>query len=82
LHCHGEVGEATSVTDAPVDSALGTLPYRWYTDPRVAEIERDRMFRRTWQYAGHAGELDGPGLIATFRAYVRARIEPELEAGL
>jgi choline monooxygenase len=49
------------VTHAPVDTSLRTLPYRWYTDPRVAEIERDRIFRRTWQYAGHLGELDGPG---------------------
>jgi phenylpropionate dioxygenase-like ring-hydroxylating dioxygenase large terminal subunit len=49
------------VTHAPVDTGLRTLPYRWYTDPRVAEIERDRIFRGTWQYAGHLGELDGPG---------------------
>src|SRR6185295_17660652 len=61
LHSHGEVGEATSVTHAPVDTGLRTLPYRWYTDPRVAEIERDRIFRRTWQYAGHLRELAGPG---------------------
>jgi carnitine monooxygenase subunit len=48
------------VTHAPVDTGLRTLPYRWYTDPRVAEIERERIFRGTWQYAGHLGELDGP----------------------
>jgi choline monooxygenase len=61
LHCHGEVGEATSVTITPADTALRTLPYRWYTDPRVAEIEREVIFGRTWQYAGHLGEFDGPG---------------------
>jgi phenylpropionate dioxygenase-like ring-hydroxylating dioxygenase large terminal subunit len=49
------------VTITPADTALRTLPYRWYTDPRVAEIERERIFRCTWQYAGHLGELDGPG---------------------
>ena len=49
------------MTHTPVETSLRTLPYRWYTDPRVAEIERDRIFRRTWQYAGHLGELDGPG---------------------
>ena len=48
------------MTHAPVDTGLRTLPYRWYTDPRVAEIERERIFRGTWQYAGHLGELDGP----------------------
>jgi hypothetical protein len=49
LHCHGEVGEATSVTITTADTALRTLPYRWYTDPRVAEIERQAIFARTWQ---------------------------------
>jgi len=49
------------VTDTTVQTGLRTLPYRWYTEPRVAEVERERIFRRTWQYAGHLGELDGPG---------------------
>src|SRR4051812_22955603 len=44
-----------------IESTLRTLPYDWYADPAVARIERDRIFRRTWQYAGHLGELDGPG---------------------
>jgi carnitine monooxygenase subunit len=51
------------VTETPVAGGLRTLPYRWYTDPRVAEIERDTIFRRTWQYAGHLGELAGPGSL-------------------
>ena len=49
------------MTDTTVQTGLRTLPYRWYTEPRVAEVERERIFRRTWQYAGHLGELDGPG---------------------
>jgi phenylpropionate dioxygenase-like ring-hydroxylating dioxygenase large terminal subunit len=49
------------VTETPVRAGLRTLPYRWYTDARVAEIERETIFRRTWQYAGHTGELAGPG---------------------
>jgi len=48
------------VTHAPVDTGLRTLPYRWYTDPRVAEIERDRIFRGTWHYAGHLRLEMGP----------------------
>jgi phenylpropionate dioxygenase-like ring-hydroxylating dioxygenase large terminal subunit len=27
----------------------------------VTALERERIFRRSWQYAGHSGELDGPG---------------------
>jgi choline monooxygenase len=42
-------------------SDLATLPYSWYVDPAIAELERGRIFRRHWQYAGHLGELEGPG---------------------
>jgi phenylpropionate dioxygenase-like ring-hydroxylating dioxygenase large terminal subunit len=44
-----------------VESRAETLPYSWYADPAVAAEERERIFRRSWQYAGHLGELDGPG---------------------
>jgi choline monooxygenase len=38
-----------------------TLPWSWYADALVAERERERIFRRSWQYVGHIGELSGPG---------------------
>jgi choline monooxygenase len=44
----------------PTATDVTTLPYRWYSDPRVAELEREHVFRRSWQYAGHLGDLDGP----------------------
>ena len=44
-----------------VESRVETLPYSWYAEPSVAAAERDRIFRRSWQYAGHTGELAGPG---------------------
>src|SRR3954466_127558 len=44
-----------------VQSRVETLPYSWYADPAVAAAERDLIFRRSWQYAGHTGELSGPG---------------------
>src|SRR3954467_9020572 len=44
-----------------VESRVETLPYSWYADPAVAAAERDRIFRTSWQYAGHTGELNGPG---------------------
>ena len=44
-----------------VESRAETLPYSWYADPAVTAAERERIFRCSWQYAGHLGELDGPG---------------------
>ena len=44
-----------------VESRTETLPYAWYVDPEIAATERERIFRSSWQYAGHLGELDGPG---------------------
>ena len=29
-----------------------TLPASWYSDPAVLALEQERIFRRTWQYAG------------------------------
>jgi phenylpropionate dioxygenase-like ring-hydroxylating dioxygenase large terminal subunit len=46
---------------AEVECRVETLPYSWYVDPAVAAAEQDYIFRRSWQYVGHAGELDGPG---------------------
>jgi phenylpropionate dioxygenase-like ring-hydroxylating dioxygenase large terminal subunit len=43
------------------DNRVETLPYSWYADAQVAALERERIFRRSWQYAGTTGELDGPG---------------------
>jgi phenylpropionate dioxygenase-like ring-hydroxylating dioxygenase large terminal subunit len=51
------------VPSTEVESRVETLPYSWYTDPAVAAAEGDRIFRRSWQYAGHTGELDGPGSL-------------------
>jgi phenylpropionate dioxygenase-like ring-hydroxylating dioxygenase large terminal subunit len=41
-----------------------TLPWSWYEDPAVARLERDRIFRRAWQYAGRRDELPAPGSFA------------------
>ena len=39
-------------------------PWSWYEDPEVARRERDRIFRRSWQYAGRREELTAPGSFA------------------
>jgi len=41
-----------------------TLPYGWYTDPEILRLEQERIFRSTWQYVGHTGQLARPGFFA------------------
>src|SRR5436305_727473 len=38
-----------------------TVPWAWYSDPAILALEIERIFRRSWQYAGHLGELPEPG---------------------
>ena len=45
-----------------------TLPWRWYTDPAALDLERERIFRRSWQYAGRTDEIAEPGSYAVARA--------------
>ncbi len=42
-----------------------TIPFDWYADPAVLQLERERIFRRTWQYAGHTGQVAGPSTFFT-----------------
>jgi choline monooxygenase len=46
---------------------LRTLPWSWYSDPTVLDLERERIFRRSWQYVGHAGEVPEPGSFSATR---------------
>jgi len=45
-----------------------TLPYSWYTDPEILRREQERIFRPSWQYAGHLGQLPEPGTFFAARA--------------
>jgi phenylpropionate dioxygenase-like ring-hydroxylating dioxygenase large terminal subunit len=38
-----------------------TIPWSWYADPDVLRREGARIFARSWQYAGHAGQVPEPG---------------------
>jgi hypothetical protein len=49
---------------APLAEAF-TIPGRWYTDPRVAERERQTVFARGWLMAARADQLAAPGQYAT-----------------
>ena len=42
-----------------------TLPWAWYTDPAVLRLERDRVFRRAWQYAGRTDQVAETGAFFT-----------------
>jgi choline monooxygenase len=47
---------------------MRTLPWDWYVDPAVLRLEQERVFRRTWQYAGRAAQAAEPGAFFTCRA--------------
>ena len=45
-----------------------TLPWTWYTDPAVLQLERERIFRRAWQYVARQDEIAERG------SYVATRV--------
>jgi phenylpropionate dioxygenase-like ring-hydroxylating dioxygenase large terminal subunit len=45
-----------------------TLPARWYSDPEIARLERERIFTRTWQYAGRTEQVEEPASFFTSTA--------------
>ena len=38
-----------------------TYPWTWYADPEVLRREQEHIFARTWQYVGHAGQVERVG---------------------
>ena len=62
-----------------------TLPASWYSDPAVLRLEQERIFRRSWQYAGVADESpsrgsSSPAGPATCRSSCTRDREGELRA--
>jgi choline monooxygenase len=49
---------------APLEQAY-TIPAPWYRDPRVAELERNSVFRATWQVVGRADQVREKGQFFT-----------------
>jgi len=45
----------------PDISRAWTLPAALYTDPEIFTLEKERIFRRTWQVVGHASQVASPG---------------------
>ncbi len=52
---------------AQLESGL-TLPATWYSDLAVLRLEQERIFKRSWQYAGVAADVAEPGQFFTCRA--------------
>jgi phenylpropionate dioxygenase-like ring-hydroxylating dioxygenase large terminal subunit len=51
--------DADAVEEA-LDNSL-TFPARWYSDPDIYAFELERIFTRSWQYAGSLHKLAEPG---------------------
>jgi len=48
----------------PIERAF-TIPSAWYTDERIAELERQAVFGGTWQAVARADQLRQPGQFVT-----------------
>jgi choline monooxygenase len=49
---------------APLAEA-STIPASWYIDPRIADLEQQTVFSRTWQVMGRADQVEKPGQFVT-----------------
>jgi choline monooxygenase len=38
-----------------------TIPSNWYTDKNIFEFEKEAVFSKEWQYAGHISQLTTVG---------------------
>jgi phenylpropionate dioxygenase-like ring-hydroxylating dioxygenase large terminal subunit len=45
-----------------------SLPWSWYFDPEILRLEQDAIFRRSWQYVGHLGQVAETGSFFAGRA--------------
>jgi phenylpropionate dioxygenase-like ring-hydroxylating dioxygenase large terminal subunit len=50
---------------APLSEA-STIPAPWYVDPRIAELENQTVFSKTWQVIGRVDQVEKPGNFVTF----------------
>ncbi len=51
-------------TSAPLAEA-STIPAPWYVDARIAELERQTVFSRSWQAMGRIDQVAHPGQFVT-----------------
>ena len=60
----GTADAALERFDADAGSSY-TLPGRFYFEPEIYEAEKEAIFYRRWQYAGHVSQLGKPGDYVT-----------------
>jgi choline monooxygenase len=64
-------------------AAGATLPADWYTDPAVLRLEQERIFARSWQYAGRAEVVREPGtFFTTFAGHIPVVVVRDREGEL
>ncbi len=51
---------------AQTDKIVHALDARYYTDPVIFKAEQNGLFLRSWQFAGHASQVEKPGMYFTF----------------
>jgi choline monooxygenase len=71
------VSERPFEIDADIRVA-STLPARVYADPALFALQRERVFARTWQYAGHDDLVSVAGQVFPFTLLPGALDEPLL----
>src|SRR5262245_53478068 len=47
-------------------SEASTIPSSWYTDLRIAELERQTVFSKSWQVAARVEQIEKPGQFVTY----------------
>ena len=70
-----------TIRDFEIDKDIrraSTLPAPVYSDPEYFEAQKDRVFARSWQYAGDAGRVKAPGRVAPFTLLEGCLNEPLL----
>jgi phenylpropionate dioxygenase-like ring-hydroxylating dioxygenase large terminal subunit len=50
-----------NIADVVRSVGEGLFPAGIYSDPEIFELERERLFSRTWQFLAHESELPQPG---------------------
>src|ERR1700728_4676406 len=50
-----------SYDDSAPMAEASTIPAAWYVDARIAELEREAVFSRTWQVVGRVDQVREPG---------------------
>ncbi len=61
--------EKVRITPPPDAIPVPPIPTQRYTDPLFFQLERERIFARSWLFAGHESEWPGPG---SYRAFTRS----------